>query len=139
PHDAVRAVLAADFHQLVADLGDRLVPGDPLPLPVDVLHRVLEAALAMAVFTERSALGAMRAEIDRRVEVRLLAGPDAVLDLRDHAASHGTVSTDGTLDLDRPGPRGAGGLGRRALHHRGRQRGRERASAEREARAAQEC
>src|SRR5918996_5846338 len=98
PEDRVGAVGLADLEQLVANLVDRVRPGYPLVLPVDHLHRVLEAALAVAVLAHRCALGAVRAEIERAVEARLLADPDAVLDLGDHGAADRAMGAHG-LDL----------------------------------------
>jgi hypothetical protein len=40
PVDGIGAGLLAHRHHLVADFLDRLLPGDPLPLPADHLHRV---------------------------------------------------------------------------------------------------
>ena len=82
PIDRIGARLAADLHQLVADLVDRDVPGDAGPLAVHQLHRIAQAAVAMHQFARRRALGAMRAAVDRRIPARLLADPDAVRRLR---------------------------------------------------------
>ena len=100
PVHGIGAVLLADLEQLVADLVDRLVPGDALPLAADELHRVLEPLVAVAVLAHRRTLGAMRAEVERRVEVRLLPGPHAVLHLGDDAAADGAVRAHGALDDD---------------------------------------
>jgi len=40
------------------------------------------------------------AEIERRIEVRFLSGPDTVLNFGDNAAANGTVGTDGLPDFD---------------------------------------
>ena len=67
----------------------------------------------MAVLAHRGALGAVGAEIERAVEARLLADPDAVLDLGDHRAADRAVGADRLDLLDRAG-RGLGlrlGLG----------------------------
>ncbi len=109
PEHAVRPGFLADLQQLVADLLDRLIPGDPLPLAVLQLDRILVAALALGQLADRSALGAVRALADRAVPARLLAGPDAVLDLGDDRAADRAVGADalapGHLDIgiDRPG------------------------------------
>ena len=98
PEDRIRAVLAADVHQLVADLVDRLIPRDPLPLAVDELHRVFQPAVAVHDLADRRALGAVRAAVDRALPGRLLAGPDAVLDLGRHRAADRAVGADVLLD-----------------------------------------
>src|SRR4029453_12411771 len=59
-----RAGLGTDLHQLVADLVDRLIPGDAAPLAVNELHRIAQPALAMDVVPHGSALAAMRAAVD---------------------------------------------------------------------------
>ena len=82
PVDRVRSRLLPNLQQLVADLVDGLIPGDPVPLAVHELHRIAQAALAQHVVADRRALAAMRAAIDRAVVVRLLADPDAVRRLR---------------------------------------------------------
>ena len=81
PVDRFRARLGADLQQLVADLVDRLIPRDPVPLPVHELHRIAQPALALHVVAHRRALAAMRAAIDRAVPSRLLADPHTVRDL----------------------------------------------------------
>ena len=100
PVDRIRARLLADRHQLVADLVDRLIPGDAGPLAVDQLHRIFEPALAADELAHRSALGAMRAAIDRAVPARLLADPDAVRDLRRDGAADGAMRADALADDD---------------------------------------
>ena len=137
PVDGVGAVLLADLEHLVADLVDRLVPGNALPLAADELHRVLEALVAVAVLAHRRALGAMRAEVEGRVEVGLLAGPDAVLHLGDDAAADRTVRADRALDHDLAvACCGDGGIG--ALHHAHRHRRGDGGAAGRDAGPAQE-
>ena len=69
-------------------------------LPLTSFIGYLQAVLAVAVLAQRRALGAVRAEVDRRVEHRLLAHPDAVLDHRVDGAAHRAVAADGALDLD---------------------------------------
>src|ERR1700687_3652597 len=80
PVNRIRALFAANFHQLVADFIDGLVPVDPGPLPIDELHRIFEAALAADQFAYCGALGAMRTAIDRRIPTRLLTDPHAIRD-----------------------------------------------------------
>ena len=110
PVDAVGAAFLADRHHAVADLVDRLFPRDALPLAALFLHRVLEAAFAVGVFTHRGALGAVGAEVERAVPAGFLAGPDAILHFGDDGAAHGAVGADGFLEIDGAG-RGGGGVG----------------------------
>ncbi len=92
--DRVGAGLGADLEHLVADLADRLVPGDLLPLAVDELHRILQPPVAVHQLAHRGALGAMRAAIDRAVPAGLLADPHAVLHFGDHGAADRAVRAD---------------------------------------------
>ena len=129
----------AQLEHLGADLVERLVPADALVLAVDQLHRVLEAVLAVAVLAHRRALGAVRAQVDRAVEHRLLAHPDAVLDHRVDRAAHRAVAAHRALDFDL-GVRVTAVLldvGRLGLAHQQQLR-RRHAGAQAEARAAQE-
>ncbi|MNS87821.1 hypothetical protein D3C72_1217760 [compost metagenome] len=111
----VRAGLLADLLHLRGDLVQRLVPADALVLAVDQLHRVLEPVFAVAVLAQRRALGAVRAQVDGRVEHRLLAHPHAVLDHRVGRAADRAVRAHGALHLDLAGADGrgpaVGGLG----------------------------
>ena len=124
-----------DGEQLVADLLVGLVPGDALPLAALELHRRLEAVRVVhhAVLADRRALGAVRAEVERRIEHRLLADPHAVLHHRVDRATDRAVRADRALDLDLA----ARGLvrGLRLADHVERQLRRRRAGAERHARA----
>ena len=61
----------------------------------------LAEALAVAVLANRCALRAMAAHVERRVEVRFLAGPDAVLDFRNDAAAHRAMGADRLADFGR--------------------------------------
>src|SRR5690606_22172355 len=94
PINGIRPGLLPNFHQLVADVADRLVPGDALPLSIDEFHWVLEPAVTVHELTNAGALGAVRTAIDRAVPGRLLARPDAVLDFTDHRAADRAVRTD---------------------------------------------
>ncbi len=94
PIHRVRSGLLADFQQLVADLVDRLLPGNAHPLAVHELHGVAQAALAQHVVANRRALAAMRSAIDRAVVVRLLSDPYAVCDLRDNRTADRTMRAD---------------------------------------------
>ena len=137
--DRIDAALLAQLEHLGADLVERLVPADALVLAVDQLHRVLEAVLAVAVLAHGRALGAVRAQVDRAVEHRLLAHPDAVLDHRVDRAAHRAVAAHRALDLDL-GVRVTAvllGVGRLGLAHQHQLR-RRHAGADAEARAAQE-
>ncbi len=135
PVDAIGTRRLADLQHLVADLVDRLIPGDPRPLAADELHRVLEAALAVGVLAHRRTLGAVGAEVERAVEAGLLADPDAVLDFGDDGAADRAVSADRLLDLDLAASRRPCGL---SLAHAARQRRRRGETADGEARIAQE-
>src|SRR5262245_3772402 len=64
PVPRLRTRLLADFVQLVADLADGGVPGNPCPLAVHQLHRIPQTAIAVHEFASRGALGAMRTTID---------------------------------------------------------------------------
>ncbi len=90
----------------------------------------------MAVFAHRRALGAVRAEVERVVEGRLLSGPDAVLDLGDDAAADRAVGTDGAYFLRLAGAALGRGLG--ALHHPRRKPGGQRGTTGENAGMAQE-
>jgi len=94
PVNRVGTGFLADLQHFIADLVDRLVPGDPPPLTVYQLHGVAQPAVAYDVIANRGTLAAVRAPIDRAVIVRLLAGPDTVRDLTDHGAAHGAVGAD---------------------------------------------
>ena len=78
PVDRIRSGLGADLQELVADLVDRLVPRDAVPVAVHQLHGIAQPAIAVHVVADRRALGAVRAAVDRAVPARLLAEPDAV-------------------------------------------------------------
>ena len=95
PEDAVRPALLAQLQQLVADLGDGLVPADARPFAGGKLHGVLEPALAVGELARRRALGAVRAHVDRAFEHRLLARPHAVLDLGPDGAADRAEWADG--------------------------------------------
>ena len=110
PVDRIGTRLLADGHQLVADLVDRRIPGDALPLSADHLHRVAQAAIAMHQLACRRALGAMRAAVDGAVPAGLLPDPHAVLDLGQDRAADRTVRAHILAD-DALGRRRTGGGG----------------------------
>src|SRR6185295_12171097 len=111
PVDRFRSGLRPDLHQLVADLVDRLLPGEPGPLAVDQLHRVFQPAVAVHELAHRGALGAMRAAVDRRFPARLLADPYAVRHFGHHRAADRAVRADVLADGDlRAGRRRRTGL-----------------------------
>src|SRR5262249_59894691 len=101
PINRLRPGLFADRRHLVADLVDRLVPGNPGPLAVDELERIFEPPLAVHQFAHRRALGAVGAAIDRAVPAWLLADPHAVLHLGGHRAADRAVGPDVLARLDR--------------------------------------
>src|SRR3989454_2891591 len=92
------------FFQAEDGIRDYKVTGvQTCALPISLeLHWVLEAlrVVGHAVLADRGALGAVRAEVDRRVEYRLVPGPDAVLYHRIDRAAHRAVRADRALDLD---------------------------------------
>jgi len=137
PVHRIRAGALADVEALVADLVDRLFPGNARPLAALEFHRVLEAPFAMSVLAYRRAFGAMSAHVERRVEVRFLADPDAVLHFGDDAAAHRAVRANGFVDFRVD----AGCDGRRGVcapDHPGRQGGCHGGTAEAQAGTAQE-
>ena len=97
PEHRVGTRFLAHREELVADLVDRLFPADPLVLAVDELHRRLEPVLAVTVLADRRALRAVRAEVERRIEHRLLAHPDAVFDDGVDRATDRAVRADGAV------------------------------------------
>src|SRR5262245_27301436 len=94
PIDRLSTRLFADFRQLVADLVDRGVPRNPGPLAIHQLHRITKTTVAMHELARGSALGAMRATVDRAFPARLLADPDSIRHLGEHCAPDGTVGAD---------------------------------------------
>ena len=92
--------------------------------------------LGHAVLADRRTLGAMRTQIDRGVEDRLLPGPDAVFDHGVDRTSHRTVGADGALDFHLLG--GLRVLRLRLADHGETEVGRHRAGAQAKARIAQE-
>ena len=132
----IGAGLGADLEHLVADLADRLIPRDLLPLAVDELHRILQPAVAMHEFTHGRALGAMRAAVDRAVPPRLLADPHAVLHFGDDGAADRAVRADVLAQLRGRADDLRTGLG--LAHAAERQQSKRRGAAGGEAGAAQE-
>ena len=88
PINRVRSRSFTDLLHLIADLIDRLIPADPLPFTAFELGWIFQAPLAMGVFTHRSALGTMGAEVERTIKTGLLADPDTILDFRQNRAAH---------------------------------------------------
>src|SRR5438876_13788 len=105
-------LVVADREQPIAYFLDRVVPRHLLPLAVDQLHRRLQPVrvLVHAMLAHRRALGAVRAEVERRVEHRLLPYPHAVLDHRVDRAADRAVGAHRALDFDLAGSF-AGGVG----------------------------
>ncbi len=94
----------AQLLELGRDLGERGVPADALVLAVDQLHRITKPIFAVAVLAQRSALRAVRTEVERRIEHRLLAHPDAVLDHRIDGTADRAMRANGSLDFNLAGP-----------------------------------
>jgi len=55
----------ADLHQLVADLIDRLIPGDSVPPAVHQFHRIAQPTVAVHIVANGCTFAAVRATIDR--------------------------------------------------------------------------
>lgn len=89
--ERIRSGLLADGVHLGDDLIERLVPADALVAAVDELHWRLEAVFAVTVLAQGSAFGAVRTQVDRRVEYRFLAHPHAVLHDGIHRAANRAV------------------------------------------------
>src|SRR5207253_2147883 len=92
--NGVGAGLGANLEHLVADLVDGLIPRQALPLAVDQLHRIFQAAVAMHQLAHRGALGAMRSAVERTVPGRLLTDPDAILNLGNDGAADRAMRAD---------------------------------------------
>src|SRR5208282_248175 len=94
-------LVVADREQALAHFLERVIPGHLLPLAVDKLHRRLQPVRMRddAVLAHRGALGAVRAEVQRRAEYRLLPDPDAVFDNCVDRAANRAVRAYGALDL----------------------------------------
>ena len=102
PERRVRTRFLADLQQLLADFSKRHIPGNLFPLAVLQFHRRAQAVrnLVHAVFADRSALGTVRAEVDRRIEHRFLADPHAVLHHGVDGAADRAVGADSAFDFD---------------------------------------
>src|ERR1700722_15808862 len=94
PVHGFRPCLLANIEEFVADLTDRLFPGQPCPLPVNEFHGIAQTSIARDVVANRGALAAMRTTIDGTIVVRLLAGPHAIRDFADDRTADGTMRTD---------------------------------------------
>ena len=94
-------LVVADREQTIAHFLDRVVPRHLLPLAIDELHRRFQPmrVLDHAVLAHGSALGAVRTEVQRRVEYRLLPDPHAVLHDRVDRAADRAVRADGAFDF----------------------------------------
>jgi len=95
PVNGIRAAFLANVHHPIADLVDRLLPRDALPLTTLFLHRVLEAALTMSVLAHGGTFGAMGPKVERAVPAGLLPCPDAVGDLSNNGTPDRAVGADG--------------------------------------------
>src|ERR1700686_3151273 len=94
PVHRVRPRLLADFQKFVADLVDGRFPGDAGPSAIHELYRIAQAALAQYIVSDRCALTAMRATVDRTVVIGLLADPYAICDFGDNRATDRTMRAD---------------------------------------------
>jgi len=90
----------------------------------------------MAVFTQGRALGAMRAQVDRRIKHRFLAHPDTVFNNGIDGATNRAVAADGAFDFDL-GSAGHFAGGRRVGFFNQRELGRRQAHADAQARTPQ--
>ena len=138
PIDGIAARLLANLEQLVADLVHRRIPGDARPLPVDELHRIAKPTLTMDQLAHRSALGTMRAAVDRRIPTRLLPDPDPIKHFGGHRASDGAMRADALAD-GRAGCERPSGRGLRLADAPDRQRAQRGQAATGKAGPAQEC
>src|SRR5215475_2607265 len=118
PIHRFRTRFRADFLQLVADLVDGGVPGNPGPLTVLQFQGIAQTAIAVHQLARRGALGTMRTAIDRAFPARLLADPHTVRHFSQHGATHGAVRAD-ILANGCPNDIRTGGFG--FLHARERQ------------------
>ena len=112
------AFLLLQLEHLGADLVQRLVPRDAFVLAADELHRRLQSIFTATVLAERCTLGAVRAEVDGRIEHRFLAHPYAVLDHRVDGTADRAVRAHGALDDHRLRRCGGAIGGARLLHQR---------------------
>ena len=98
--NAVGAAGFAQLHHAFADFFEGYVPANALVFAVDQLHGVAQAVLAVAVFAQCRALGAMGAQIDRGIKHGLLANPNAVFDNRIDSTAHRAVCANGALHFN---------------------------------------
>ena len=101
--NAVGAAGFAQFSHALSDFFEGHVPADALVFAFDQLHGVTQAVFAVAVFAQRSTLGAVRAQVDGGVEHRLLAHPHAVFNDGIYRATHGAVCANCALHFHFPG------------------------------------
>ena len=137
PVDGIRPGLFANRGEFVANFVDGRVPAHADPVAVEKLHRIFQPAVAMHDFACRSALGAMRAAVDRRVPGGLLTDPHAVGDLRLYRAADRTERADALADGNFCAQR-AGGPASRLAHAGERKRAEGREAAGDKAGTAQE-
>ena len=91
PEHAIRACGLTQIDELVAHLIERLLPTDADVLSVDQFHGVFQAMFAVPVLANGSPFGTVCAEVDRRIENRLLSRPYAVFYNCINRAAHGAV------------------------------------------------
>ncbi len=138
PIDGIAARLLTNLEQLVANLINRRIPGHARPLPVNELHRIAKPTIAMDQLAHGSALGTMRAAIDRRIPTRLLPDPDPVQHFGGHRAPNRAMRADALADGRARGERPRG-RGFRLANTDGRQRAQRGQTATGQAGPAQEC
>ena len=97
---AVRATGFAQFQHLGADLTERRIPADFFVFALDQLHRVTQAVFTVTVFAHSRAFGAMRTQIDGRVEDGFLANPDAVFHYSIDRTPHRAMGANGAFDFN---------------------------------------
>ena len=97
--NAVGAAGFAQFSHALSDFFQGHVPADALVFAFDQLHGVTQAVFAVAVFAQRSTLGAVRAQVNGGVEHGLLTNPHAVFNDGVYCAADRTMGANGALDF----------------------------------------
>ena len=92
--DGAGAVFVQNFAQTRADLGDRLIPGNPFKFPVHLFHGIIQPIAVLHKVTAVAPLAADVAVASRTVFVRAAGDDPVILHLYFNAAAH---AADGTL------------------------------------------